>query len=139
MAMLGKSDCQQRALLARYLRRRLLALRVPFLEAAFAQAGGLADALPQVVELGPAHAAGALDLDLGDLRRVQGKDALDPLALHDAANGEGFTQTRAAAGDHGAAEDLDALFLAFQNALVHVHLVADAKLRHVLLGAGFLD
>src|SRR5688572_25679277 len=53
---------------------------------AFAQPGGLADAVAQVVQLGPADPAGALDLDLGNLRRVEGEDALDPLALDNAAD-----------------------------------------------------
>src|SRR6202007_3372219 len=36
------------------------------LDAALPKAGGLADAVAQVVELGAAHAPGALDLHLGD-------------------------------------------------------------------------
>ena len=75
--------------------RGLLALAAPvavgaggFDLALRAERGRLADAVAQVVQLGPADRAGALHLDLGDLRRVQREDALDALALHDAADRE---------------------------------------------------
>ena len=42
------------------------------------------------------------------------------------------------AGDDHAAEDLDALLLAFQDALVDVHRVADLELGHVFFEAGLL-
>src|SRR5262249_6903371 len=78
---------------------------------ALAQAGGLADPVAEVVELGAADLAGALDLDLGDLGRVKREDALDPLALDDAADGEHLAHPLALAGDHDALEDLHALLL----------------------------
>ena len=109
--------------------RGLAAVRLGALGLALAQARRLADAVAQVVQLGPADRAGALHLDLGDLRRVQREDALDAFALDDAADGEHLAHALAAAGDHHAAEDLDALLLAFQDALVDVHLVADLELR----------
>ena len=48
--------------------------------AAFLQADGLADAVAEEVQLGPADDAAALDLDLGDLGRVQRELALDAFA-----------------------------------------------------------
>src|SRR5262249_51641413 len=87
---------------------------------ALAQAGRLADAVAQVVQLGPADLAGALHLDLGDARRVQREDALHALALHDPADSERLAQPLALAGDHHALEDLDALLAALQDALMHV-------------------
>jgi len=55
---------------------------------------------------------------------VQREDTLHALALDDAADGERLAHAVPAAADHGAAEDLHALLLAFQDALVDVHLVA---------------
>src|SRR5438552_6878378 len=64
---------------------------------ALAQLGRLADAVAQVEQLRPPHLAGPLHLDLGDLRRVDREDALDALALHDAADGEHLADALAAA------------------------------------------
>src|SRR5207249_5524763 len=97
------------------------------------------DALAQVKELRAPDFAGPLHLDFGELRRVHGENALDAFALHDAANGEHLAHAFAAPGDHGAAEDLDALLLTFEDALVHLHLVADLELRGVLPHGGLFD
>src|SRR5262249_29574913 len=111
-----------------------------YLFLALAEAGRLADAVAEVVELGAADHAGALHFHLGDLRRVQRENTFHAFALHDAANGEALTHAFAAAGDHRAAEDLHAFFRAFEDALVHLDLVADFEGRDIffLLG-GFLD
>src|SRR5262249_1261315 len=108
-------------------RRALLAL---------AQARRLADAVAQVIQLSPADLASPLHVDLGDLRRVQRKRALDALALYDAADGEHLAHAAAAPRDDCAAEDLRALLGAFQDALVDVHLVADLEQRDFTLQTG---
>src|SRR5207249_9299876 len=54
--------------------------------------GRLADALTQVVELGAAHIAGALDFDFLDEGRMRREDALDALAVADATHGERLLQ-----------------------------------------------
>ena len=41
--------------------------------------------------------------------------------------------------DHGAAEDLDAFLVAFDDSRVHVHRVADLELRGVLLQVVLFD
>src|SRR5262249_49072480 len=107
--------------------------------AAFLETHGLADAIAEEVQLGAADDAGALDLDLGDPRRVERELALDPLPLHDAADGERLTQARAGAGDHHAVEYLDALFLAFENSRVHVHRVADGEVLDLRFEATLFD
>ena len=70
---------------------------------------------------------------------MQRENALHPLALNDAAHREGLAHAFAAAGNDHTAKDLDALFLPLQDALVNIHQVADAKIRHIFLDGSFLD
>ena len=65
---------------------------------------------------------------LATLGECSGNLRFHPFALHDAANGEHLAAARAAAGDHHAVENLDALFLAFENPGVDVDRVADLEL-----------
>src|SRR5262245_24858756 len=111
--------------------QKLAALALPL-----AKPGRLADAVAEVIKLGPADLAGPLHLDLGDLRRVDGEDALDALALHDTPDREHLAKALALPRDDHAVEHLDALLAAFQDALVDVHRVADRELRKVLLRVG---
>src|SRR5262249_6804079 len=99
------------------------------LGAALAQPGRFADAVAQVVELGAADAASAFYLDLGNARRVNREDALHALALDTAPHREALAHALAAASDHSAGTDLDALLLPFENALVDIDSIADLKLR----------
>src|SRR5262245_53364910 len=91
-----------RSLLALALGRRLCPRNdhLAGLALALAQAGGLADAVAEVVQLRPPHLASALHLDLRDPRRVQREDPLHALALHDPADGEHLVQPLAHACDH---------------------------------------
>src|SRR5690606_9185757 len=88
---------------------------------ALADARGLAGALAQVVELGAAHLALALDLDRGDERRVGLERALHALARGDLAHDERRVEAAVALGDHHALEGLRAPALA----LDHVHVDDD--------------
>src|SRR5262249_10529588 len=85
------------------------------------------DAVAQVVQLRPPHPAGPLHLDLGDLRRVQRERPLHALALHDPADRERLAHPLTAAADHHARVHLRPLLRAFEDALVHVHRVADLE------------
>src|SRR3954447_9270662 len=76
--------------------------------AALAHAGALADTAAQVVELGAPHVAAGGDLDLLDLRRVQGECALDADAEGLLADREGLPHPLALALDDHALEDLRA-------------------------------
>src|SRR5712691_4866105 len=62
-------------------------------------AGGLAAAAAQVIELGAAHLAAAHDLDRVDHRRIERKDPLHPLAVGNLAHGEVLVEARAGAAD----------------------------------------
>src|SRR5205807_2423289 len=64
------------------------ALAAVVLAAAFGDAGRLAAALAQVIQLGTPHRAAAHHLDRGDARRVQREDAFDALAVRDLAQRE---------------------------------------------------
>src|SRR5207247_1843111 len=67
----------------------------------------------------------ARHLDLGDRRRVQREDALDPLAERDLAHREGGARAAAVNADDDALENLDAFLVA----LAHFHMHADGVAR----------
>ena len=95
--------------------------------------GRLAFALAEVVELGAADGTLALDFDFGDARRVEREYALDTLAVAHAADGEFRVDARAALADDDARIYLRAFLVAFHNARVHLHGVADVECRTVCL------
>src|SRR6266404_5369692 len=70
---------------------------------------------------------------------MQWKNPLDALPLDDAADGERRAHAFPAPGDDHAAEDLDALFCAFEDALVHIDLIADAELGDFFFARSILD
>src|SRR5258706_4458920 len=124
-------------------------------QALLLHAAGLALAVAQVVELGPAH-LGLLDhLDLLDRLRVHGKDALDALAKGHLAHGHGGPRPATAKPDHHAFEDLQPLALgllllallalglfldlALLDPHVHAHGVARAEAGQALLEVRRLD
>ena len=72
------------------------------------------------------------DLELGDLGAVQGEGALDTNAKADLADGEGLAGTGAAHADDVTLEDLDALAVAFLDAIVDLDVVANLDGRDVL-------
>ena len=88
-------------------------------------AGRLAAAVAQVIELGAADLAAAHDLDGLDQRRVDREDALDALAVGNLANREVLLEARAGAGDADALIGLDAGARTFGDA----HLDADRVAR----------
>src|SRR2546430_9162812 len=93
----------------------------------------------QEVELGAAHATLAHQLDLGDRRRVQREDALDPDARRDLAHGERRIDPGTAAGDADALERLQALLVALADPHHHADRVARIERRKVGLEPLALD
>ena len=91
--------------------------------------GGLADAITQVVELGATYATEALGFDLQHAGAVIREDALDAFAFNDAANGKATIHATVASNlaDNSAGEDLNALFVAFFNAGMHVNGVTNIE------------
>ena len=63
---------------------------------------------------------------------MQGEGTLDTDAEGDLADGEGLTGGATAHADDVALEDLDALAVAFLDAIVNLDVVANADLRDVL-------
>src|SRR6478752_742298 len=92
-----------------------------------AEANGFADPIAEIVELGPAGHAAALDFDLGDFGRVQRKLALDAFAGNNATHREHLAAAAAGTGDHRTAEDLNALIFAFKNSRMHIDRIADCE------------
>src|SRR5258708_6130655 len=115
-------------------------------------APGLPLALPQIVELGPAHTGLLDDLDLLDGLRVQREYPFHPLPEGDLADGHGGAGSAAPKADHHPLEDLDplplrllglALYLLlharFLDPHVHAHGVAGGESGEGLLQIGGLD
>src|SRR5689334_7614259 len=86
---------------------------------ALTQTSGLALALPQVEQAGPAHTTGAHHLDLLEDRRVHGENSLHARAVRHLANRKRSIGTTAAQGDHDAFEHLNTFLFAFFDADVH--------------------
>jgi hypothetical protein len=104
--------------------------------AALADAGGLADAIAQVVELGAPDVAAGGDLDALDLRRVHGERPLDADAEGLLADGEGLAHPLALTLDDHALEDLRAATLTLDDLEVDADPVARTEGRHAAqLGA----
>jgi hypothetical protein len=92
--------------------------------AALADAGALADAVAQVVELRAAHVAAGGDLDALDLRRVHGERALHADAERLLADGERLARAVALALDDDALEDLGPAAGALDDLEVHADAIA---------------
>src|SRR5512143_3897803 len=103
------------------------------------EAGRLALEVAQVVELGPADTGLAHDLDRLDHLGMEGEDALDADAERDLADREGGLGPAAALADDVAAEDLDALLVAFPDDDVDLDGVADVEGHEVLLELFILE
>src|SRR5262249_7054382 len=103
------------------------------------QAGRFALEPAQVVELGAANFAGAHDVDVIDHFGVDREDALDAVAEADLADGDALTHARAIAGNDGAFESLEALFIAFLDFDVNLDGIAGAKRGNFLLALVLID
>ena len=95
--------------------------------AALADAGALADAAAEVVELRAAHVAAGGDLDALDLRRVHGERALHADAEGLLADREGLAHAFALALDDDALEDLRTATRALDDLEVDLHAIPGRK------------
>src|SRR6185437_8570629 len=99
----------------------------------------LAREVPQIVELGAADVAAALDGDVADRGAVGLEHPLDAFAVRHLAHGERGVETTVAACDHHALVGLDALAVAFDDLHLHDHGVARLEVRHLTGHALFLE
>ena len=104
-----------------------------------ADASSLADAVAQIVELCAVDLAVTDNLELGDLRGVHREGTLDADTEADLADREGLACACAAHADDVALEDLNTLAVAFLDAVVNLHIVADEDLRNVFADLLTLD
>src|SRR6187399_646946 len=111
--------------------RRALALLAHGL-LALGDAGTLARAAAQIVELGATDDAAADHLDALDVRRVEREDALDALAEAHLADGEIAVDAAVRAGDAHALVVLHAGALALDHAHADAHGVAGAEFGNLL-------
>src|ERR1700729_3960683 len=92
--------------------------------ATLAHAGTLADAVAQVVELGPSHIAAGGHLDALDLGGVHGEHALDPYAKRLLAHREGLASSMALTLDDHTLEHLDTATGTLDDLEVDAHAIA---------------
>lgn len=104
----------------------------------FLDAGGLTAKFTQIVELCPADAAAADDVNVIDDRCVKREDTLDADAEAHLADRYGLAGTAVLAGDNYALKDLDTLLVAFLDTDVHLYGVTGLKGRDVVPELCFL-
>src|SRR5262245_28577582 len=96
-------------------------------------AGRLAAASAQIIELGAAHPATAHDLDRLDQRRVHREDALHALAVRDLAHSEVLVDPATGSPDAHALIGLHAGPLAFDHSDVDAERIAGTEIRQLPL------
>src|SRR5829696_1559856 len=101
--------------------------------------GGATDAVPQVVELGPAHVAPGQHLDALEDGRVDREGPLDAHAEAHLADREGLAHAGALALDDDALEHLHPLAAGLHHPDVHLEGVAGGELGDVVAQAGAVD
>ena len=97
-------------------------------------AGRLAATIAQIIELGAPHLAAPHDFDRIDHRRIDGKHALDALAIGDLADREVLVEAAAAARNAHALIGLNAGALAFRDLHVDDDRIAGLERRHLRAG-----
>ncbi len=85
----------------------------------------------QIIQFCATRFAFGFDLDLGDARRVRRKNAFDPFAIRNSANGECFVYAATFATDHYPGEDLDSFLISLDHASMHPDAVANFELAGV--------
>ena len=88
----------------------------------FLDLGSLTNLVTKVIELSAVNVAATSYLDLLDLGRVNRESTLYTNREADLANREGLTGRSAMTADNIALEDLDALAVAFLNAVVNLYV-----------------
>ena len=91
--------------------------------------GCLAGAFTEIIEFGASCHAASHRFDINDCGGVEREDSLDAFIVDDAADGEGFVDASAFAGDNCAVKDLRPLLVAFFDAAIDVHCVAYFEVR----------
>jgi len=95
--------------------------------------GLLAFAAAQVVETGTTDFAGLRDFDLGNLGAVDRENTFHTFSIRDLTDGESFVQACTFVGNDDAREDLNTLFVAFDNSGMDFHTVTHIEGSDVLL------
>ena len=102
----------------------------------FLDAGALAAAFAQVIQLGTAHVAAALDFDLGNQRAVGLERTFYAFAARNLAYGERAVDAAIALGNDHAFVSLYALAGPFHHVDAHDHRVAGGEIGDVFAQAG---
>jgi len=106
---------------------------------AVGQFDGLAGSLAEEIEFCASCLAASDRLDIDDVGRMKGEDTLDALIGDDSADGEGFADASASAGDYRTGKYLDAFFVAFSDSAAHIYGIAYLKMRYIFLQSFAFD
>jgi hypothetical protein len=98
----------------------------------FRNPGSLTPETPEIVKLGPAHAAPADHFNALHRGGVEGEDPLHANTGRDLPDGEGLTHPTAPAGNANTLEGLDPLFLALTDAIENPDRIPGVELGDVL-------
>ena len=99
------------------------------------ESNGLSDSFAEIIEFCPSCFSTSDGANMEDIGRMEWEDSLDALIGNDAADGEGFADAAAPAGDNGAGEYLNALLVAFLDFAAHVNRIAYFEMRYFFLKA----
>src|ERR1700682_51166 len=99
----------------------------------------LAFARAEVIQLRPAGPAFLLHFHFRDARRMERKHTLDAFAVGNAADGKGFVEPASFSANNDSGKNLDSFLVAFDDAGVEAHAVANFKFRDVGLDLFLFD
>jgi hypothetical protein len=128
----------EKGLLRRWLRCRVRGLQSGFqaLETAalITQTTALAGAFTQEVQLGASGIATTDYINLCDARRMQRENSFHAFVGNNAAHGNGVVYATTLLGDQHALKNLHALFVAFDNFVMHIDGVTHGARRQIVAG-----
>jgi hypothetical protein len=96
---------------------------------------GFAGSLAEKIEFCPPCLSASNGPDIDNIWRMEREDSLDTFTAYNPADGEGFVDAAAFAGDYRAGKYLKALLVAFSDSAVYVHRVAYFEMRYILFQA----
>lgn len=105
----------------------------------FSESDGFSGAFSQVVKLCAFGFSASQRPDVNNTGAVQRKDSLNAFVIHDSADCECLVDASAFAGDDGAGEYLDSLFVALDDSTMYVDGVSDFEMRNLVLQAFTFD
>ena len=99
----------------------------------FGESDGFAGSFSQEVKFCTSCFSTFCCLNIDDVRGIEGEDSFNAFICDEPSDGEGFAHPGPFSSDDGAAEDLDALLIAFDDFIIDVYGIANLEMGQVLL------